>query len=282
MKKLFYFVIIITVFISCNSKDSKKSAENLELESIKSGIRKDTLTNNYYFGMSKLDVRLHSKKLEEEELIVINKDGLITFGIQSNNYIIYFLTEFFYEKGKLFRTTSYVLKNKVKQINKDTHTNVSEEVLEFLKSIYGSKLDSNLFKNGTKGSKSYWLEGNKRIDYFDTLGNVFYTCSDMIVEQEIIAQIEAEEKMINLNENENEKIIENEIKNKIKAKAKKTWPNDFVTQEYWINEQIKAYKYMKKISNDKIKKRAERDWPLDFVTQKYYYDEQILAKKRIE
>ncbi|MEI9912207.1 MAG: hypothetical protein WDO71_22690 [Bacteroidota bacterium] len=70
---------------------------------------------------------------------------------------------------------------------------------------------------------------------------------------------------------------------KLKAKAKRDWPDDYSTQEYWVNEQIESYEYMKTIADsDPIKKRARKDWPLDFSTQKYWYDEQIEAKERIQ
>lgn len=69
---------------------------------------------------------------------------------------------------------------------------------------------------------------------------------------------------------------------KLKEKAKKDWPNDYSTQEYWINEEIEAYDYMETIEDNSIKRQAQRDWPLDFSTQKYWYEEQIEAQNRIE
>ena len=69
---------------------------------------------------------------------------------------------------------------------------------------------------------------------------------------------------------------------KLKAKAKQDWPNDYSTQEYWINQQIEAYDYMETIEDNPIKKQAQRDWPLDFSTQKYWYEQQVEAKNRIE
>lgn len=69
---------------------------------------------------------------------------------------------------------------------------------------------------------------------------------------------------------------------KLKARAKRDWPNDYTTQEYWINEQIEAYEYMLTIENNSIKKQAQRDWPLDFSTQKYWYNEQIEARERLK
>lgn len=69
---------------------------------------------------------------------------------------------------------------------------------------------------------------------------------------------------------------------RLKEKAKKDWPNDYTTQEFWINEQIEAYDYMETIQDNTIKQQAQRDWPLDFSTQKFWYEEQLEAKKRIE
>jgi len=76
---------------------------------------------------------------------------------------------------------------------------------------------------------------------------------------------------------EKQQIIE-----KLKARAKRDWPNDYTTQEYWINEQTEAYEYMLTIENNSIKKQAQRDWPLDFSTQKYWYNEQIEARERLK
>jgi hypothetical protein len=70
--------------------------------------------------------------------------------------------------------------------------------------------------------------------------------------------------------------------NKLKEKAKKDWPNDYSTQEFWVNEQIEAYDYMKTIQDNPIKRQAQKDWPLDFSTQKFWYEEQIEAKERIQ
>lgn len=71
------------------------------------------------------------------------------------------------------------------------------------------------------------------------------------------------------------------IKEKLKVKAQRDWPNDYTTQEYWVNEQLDAYDYMLGIENNSIKKQAQRDWPLDFTTQKYWYNEQIEALERM-
>ncbi|MEB3800795.1 hypothetical protein INQ45_06860 [Flavobacterium columnare] len=72
------------------------------------------------------------------------------------------------------------------------------------------------------------------------------------------------------------------ITEKLKAKAKRDWPNDFTTQEFWVNEQIEAYEYMLTIENNSIKAKAQQDWPLDFTTQKFWYNEQIDAQERMK
>jgi len=69
---------------------------------------------------------------------------------------------------------------------------------------------------------------------------------------------------------------------KLKARAKRDWPNDYTTQEFWVNQQIEDYEYMLTIENNSIKKQAQRDWPLDFSTQKFWYNEQIEAKERMK
>lgn len=69
---------------------------------------------------------------------------------------------------------------------------------------------------------------------------------------------------------------------KLKEKAKKDWPNDYSTQEYWINTELEAYDHMETIEDNPIKRQAQRDWPLDFSTQKYWYEQQVEAKNRIE
>lgn len=72
-----------------------------------------------------------------------------------------------------------------------------------------------------------------------------------------------------------------EVKSKLQAKAMRDWPDDFMTQEYWINEQIACYKYMLTVPESRIKEKAQRDFPLDFMTQKYWYNSQVDALERL-
>jgi hypothetical protein len=68
---------------------------------------------------------------------------------------------------------------------------------------------------------------------------------------------------------------------KLKLIAQRDWPDDYSTQEYWINQELEAFKDMKLIPDNAIKRRAQRDWPYDFSTQKYWYNQQIEAKERL-
>jgi hypothetical protein len=72
------------------------------------------------------------------------------------------------------------------------------------------------------------------------------------------------------------------ILEKLKEKAKSDWPDDYTTQEFWVNQQIEDYEYMLAIEDNSIKLKAQKDWPLDFSTQKYWYNEQIEAQERMK
>lgn len=76
--------------------------------------------------------------------------------------------------------------------------------------------------------------------------------------------------------------VDPETRSKLSTEAQKRWPEDYSTQEYWINEEISAYHRMKKIPNDPIKKRAQRQWPVDYSVQEHWYKEQVAAKKRLQ
>lgn len=73
-----------------------------------------------------------------------------------------------------------------------------------------------------------------------------------------------------------------EIMNKLRKVAERDWPEDYTTQEYWLNQQKQCYAYMTTVPDSKLKRKAQRDWPLDFSTQKYWYNEQIEAKNRLK
>lgn len=102
--------------------------------------------------------------------------------------------------------------------------------------------------------------------------NIDQTEQKNTTENEIVINSEPDK-----NNTERDAIIQ-----KLKEKAKRDWPNDFTTQEFWFNEQIEAYEYMLSIENNEIKSKAQQDWPLDFTTQKFWYNEQIEAQQRMK
>jgi hypothetical protein len=85
-----------------------------------------------------------------------------------------------------------------------------------------------------------------------------------------------------INKDTPEMLEEERITEKLKLKAAKNWPNDYSTQEYWVNQEVEDYKYMRTIPAGPIKRQADRNWPYDYTTQKYWYDEQILARERLK
>jgi len=72
-----------------------------------------------------------------------------------------------------------------------------------------------------------------------------------------------------------------EVELQLKQKARKDWPNDFITQEYWVSQQLEDYEFMRSIPNDALKAEVERNFPLDYTTQKYWYGEQSRARNRM-
>jgi hypothetical protein len=102
--------------------------------------------------------------------------------------------------------------------------------------------------------------------------NVVETEQPNTTETETVANVE-----------ENKADAEREIvSEKLKAKAERDFPDDFTTQEYWLNEQMKAYDYMLTIENSSVKSKAQEDFPLDYTTQKFWYNQQVDAQERMK
>ena len=288
-------LIAYLIFASCDSNQKQKEEElksiaiQLEDESIASGKRIDKLNHGYLFGMTKDEVYKQSQKLGSDTTVGIYSDSTVYYRFKTKNFILWNLVEFYYYKGKLWRTIESVMQEKNEPQNKIKADYITE-VLADTKQNFGD----HPYANGVRGSKFFWLRKNIRIDYFerttsDSVKKVFVAYTDIPVERVISKEndrlqqlYEAKrqnylDSVAKASEREEKLIIE-----KLKVKAKRDWPNDYVTQEFWINKQIKAYKYMESIPEDKIKLRAQRDWPLDFVTQMFWYNKQIEAKERLE
>ncbi len=283
------------ILTSCESNQKQKEEElkniaiQLEDKSIASGKRIDKLNHGYLFGMTRDQVYKQSLELSSDNTVGIYSDSTVYYRFKTKNFILWNLVEFYYYKGKLWRTVESVMQEKNEPQNK-TNADYITEVLMDTKKNFGE----HPYTNGIRGSKFYWLRTNIRIDYFeriisDSVKRVFVAYSDIPVERVISKESDRLQQLYEVkrqnyldsvakaSEREEKLIIE-----KLKGKAKRDWPDDYVTQEYWINEQIEAYKYMKSIPEGKIKSRARRDWPLDFVTQMFWYNQQTEAKERLE
>jgi bisphosphoglycerate-independent phosphoglycerate mutase (AlkP superfamily) len=176
-------------------------------------------------------------------------------------------------------------------IEKKEKGNPKANIVEEIFNYYKNELKSEPLTNGTQSdAKYYWLKRDKRFDYLEKDNTCLFSTTKISVERKMMSYYDEldrkklEEEYLEKEKVENQKLKEEEtIIKKLKAKAKRDWPEDYTTQEFWINEQIEAYHYMLTIPNDdKIKKKAQRDWPLDFTTQQFWYNEQIDAKERLK
>lgn len=295
MKQILSLTLLAILLGSCTEKEKEnqtnsetsqtsitvnKTAKELENESLNSEIRVDTISSKsrgYIFGMTKKEVYNRSKSLLDSNQIVLYADSTIAYRFPTENFILWNYVHFSYYEGKLWRTTESVLPKK-NELQNDNKADFKEEALADIISNYGKP-----YQNGTLNSDYFWLKGNRRIDYIRQVNGegdstVFVVYSDMITERKIIKDLDSISKL----EREKEREKDLLVLKKIKEIAKRDWPNDYTTQEYWINEQMEAYEYMKQIPDDKIKRKAEQDWPYDFSTQKYWYNEQVQAKERIK
>lgn len=108
------------------------------------------------------------------------------------------------------------------------------------------------------------------------------TPEEIKAEEKLAAEQKIQEEKLEA-ERKKQEAIDDKIREKLKAQARRDWPDDYSTQEYWVTQEMEDYEYMKTISDDdRIKKKAQQNWPLDFSTQKYWYNEQIEAKERMK
>lgn len=297
--QLFYLFIITTLLSSCmnekkiENKNEKsyllKTAKELENESMNKIHNSDTTLLNFVFGMSKNQVDKHLKKLKSNNTIGDLESGKMYYKIDTKSFIICLQFDLFYDmNNKLFRIREEAIINLVeKKKNSKSNAILKEELLQNYKEAFGKFP----LTNGTQQkSDFYWLLGDKRYDYLENGNYCYMVATKISMERNIIVY---NEKVvldsIETDNNEKQKIAilksENEQKifKIIKQKAIRNWPEDYVTQEYWINKQINSYKYMLTINdNSKVKKNAQQNWPYDYVTQEFWYNKQIQAKERIQ
>lgn len=282
IKFCFLILIYCLLLLSCSNStkqnnslstdNSFKTAEQLESESLNSGVISDSLYLGFRLRMTKEEFKKHLSTLLEKKQIGLEDDSSVLSLLQTSNYQLPTTSFFFFENGILFRSINHIYPENSKKTTQEK-TSIKDDIL----SLIEKKMGDTKYVNGTKDSDYYWLKGNKRIDYYDTLGRYIVAYSDLQIEKQIIEDIEEQkQEEIKREIERKERIFE-----KLKEKAQRDWPNDYSTQEYWLNEQKAAYDFMIKVPNNGIKKKAQRDWPLDFVTQKFWYIEQVEAKERI-
>ncbi|MFI0491380.1 hypothetical protein [Flavobacterium sp.] len=310
-----YLILMVLTFVgiaakgcSCSDKNKtethieapilQKTAIELENESMETGSVQDSTLLDFVFGMTKDQVVAQCNKLRKENSIGDLTDGNVYYAIETKSFKkVAMELEFFYDnENKLFRITEQPVM--LDRIEKKEKINPNANVLDEILGNYKRDLGKKPLTNGTQSNaKFYWLKGDKRFDYLEKNSTCVLARSRISAERKMIAfneeierkkqeeerikqeqEILQKEKLANLQIQEEQNIIE-----KLKRKASNNWPDDYTTQEYWINEQIEAYHYMLTIPNDdRIKKKAQRNWPLDFMTQKYWYEEQVEARERLK
>ena len=72
------------------------------------------------------------------------------------------------------------------------------------------------------------------------------------------------------------------VESKVRKFARNEYPNDQKMQEYVFNEQISAYRYMRKVDDVQVKQFAQVEYPNDYSLQKYVYDNQLSAKEYMD
>lgn len=300
--RIFILLLITTaIFLSCSDTNSdmttevviEKTALEFEDESINTGVKKDTMSNGFFFGMTESQVKKQCEKLVSEKTAGTLDDGRVYYKYISKNFMIYNVFGFEYYDNKLSRIYERVIRNWNEPKTKEKH-DYKADVLDDLKKNWGKNPNS---KGTQENAKYYWLSGTMRVDYFENDSDVFVTFTNIPLERQLIKaesqkQIRENSKNDSIlkdyyskNKKEETNTIDEEssVIAKLKKQAAKDWPEDYTTQEYWIKKQTEDYHYMNTIPNDdKIKKKAQRDWPLDFSTQKYWYNQQVEAKARLK
>ena len=299
IQKIFLSISLVSLFIGCSDKNKtetnikvpvlEKTAIELEDESIKKGGSTDTTSLDFVLGMTKKQVVEHCKELKSKNIIDYLTDGTFYYAIETKNFKIPLRVFLYYDnEEKLFRMKEEVIVNLLEKKKKSSpNADFKKELLQ----NYKDDLGKTPLKNGTQANtKFYWLKGDKRFDYLESENNSALATTKISSERKIIAYNDEVERIKQEQERkkQEEEILQKEnlanlqiqeeanIIAKLKVKAKRNWPDDYTTQEFWINQQIEAYHNMLTIPDtDRIKKKAQRDWPLDFTTQQFWYNEQI-------
>ncbi|WP_428910050.1 hypothetical protein [Niallia sp. Krafla_26] len=78
------------------------------------------------------------------------------------------------------------------------------------------------------------------------------------------------------------KLDANKVKREIEEKAVHDWPDDYIMQDFQVEEQTKSYHNLLKLNIDsKVKEeilnKAVNDWPNDYTMVEFQYNQQVSA-----
>ena len=186
MRKITNIFLGLFLLISCSQqKNSEKpqtqlTARQLENQSLNSEIRSDSLPQGFYFGMSHQEYRDRVSELVDENRIRLTEDSTLESMIQSENFELYLNSIYYFNQKKLFRVVNHFYPSRSKKTS-DNEVDVKDDIL----SLIELPKNGERFENGTQNSKFYWLRGNKRIDYYDTLGRYIVALSNIGEERKI-------------------------------------------------------------------------------------------------
>ncbi len=251
----FFFFLLILIAILVPAVNNYELAED--------EIKKENylVAYNYLSQVDKSDENYENSQIKLQEIdSLAQKEANNIFSTISENYdqIRQMIDAEKFNDAKTLATKTIKLYEKFKFIYPEAKQD----------SIYNNLIEIKKYKQNKIKNEVVELTQSQK----DSIAKVEQIRQDSIAEIERI-----ENEQIQQAKAQKQQIIK-----KLKARAKRDWPNDYTTQEYWINEQVDAYEYMLTIENNSIKKQAQRDWPLDFSTQKYWYNEQIEARERLK
>jgi hypothetical protein len=189
LMKTIFIILTILITLSCSNSEKsenkdQQSAYELENISLATGIRMDTLYLGVQIGNSNEEFQRQINILLNKNQVGLETDSSVVSILQTQNYKYYVNTKFDFEEGKLFRCVSYLYPEKSEKIG-NGEIDMKTDLLITLDSTF--KIERK--QGGTQNAHSYWLTGNRRTDFYDTLGTYIIVQSDIQTEREIEERI---------------------------------------------------------------------------------------------
>lgn len=155
MKNLIGVFILTILLISCKKENTN---QQIEKESLESGIRSDNIMFGFKFNMTKKEAKDNLNKISKDFFVDIledNKFNIVLTTKSKNKYDVQIGNHF--NNDKLFKT-----KFKFKKRNKELSNNDCEK--DLLNSYNTSTFTQ---YNGTGNQKYFWLKGNKKVEFYN-------------------------------------------------------------------------------------------------------------------